>query len=128
MQRQYQKLVVWQSAMDLVATIYTASKRFPKSEQFGLTSQMRRAAISFPSNIAEGSSRGSDKDFNRFLNIAQGSLTELETQILIAKRLSYLNDESQLLEHTNRVFAMIVNLKTRLKASDVQRQTSSPKL
>lgn len=75
--------------MDLVIAIYTLTKKFPKEELFGLTSQMRRAIVSIPSNIAEGSRRSSRKDFRNFLLIAYGSGSELETQIEIAKRLSY---------------------------------------
>ena len=119
MERQYQKLNVWQQGMTLVTKVYSATSGFPDHEKFGLTSQMRRAAVSIPSNIAEGSSRGSDKDFNRFLNMALGSLCELETQIHISKRLGYLNFETKLLELTNKIFAMITNLTGRLKASGV---------
>lgn len=75
--------------MDLVIAIYTLTGKFPKTELYGLTSQMRRAAVSIPSNIAEGSRRGSRKDFRNFLLNAYGSGAELETQVKIAKRLSY---------------------------------------
>ena len=85
----YENLIVWQKSMDLVITIYTLTGKFPKEEIYGLTSQMRRAAVSIPSNIAEGSRRGSRKDFRNFLLIAYGSGAELETQIKIAKQLSY---------------------------------------
>lgn len=86
----YENLIVWQKSMDLVTAIYELTRQFPKEEVFGLTSQMRRAAVSIPSNIAEGSRRGSRKDFRNFLLIAYGSGAELETQIKIAKRLSYV--------------------------------------
>jgi len=82
--RKYQQLIVWQKAMLLVSEIYRLTQGFPDNEKFGLTSQLRRAAVSVPSNIAEGSGRGSDKDFCRFLYQARGSLTEIETQLLIA--------------------------------------------
>lgn len=72
--RKYQKLLVWQEAMNLVVGVYRATERLPTTERFGLCQQLRRAAISIPSNIAEGSGRQSDKDFIRFLNIANGSL------------------------------------------------------
>ena len=78
--------------MDLVAAIYQVSKLLPTSEQFALTSQMKRAAISIPSNIAEGAARDSTKEFLRFLAIARGSLAELETQLQIAQRLGYMNE------------------------------------
>lgn len=89
--RNYQELIVWQKSMDLVETVYTLSKGFPREEIYGLTSQLRRAAVSVPSNIAEGQGRRSTPDFLRHLSIAYGSLRELETQILIATRLRYLS-------------------------------------
>ena len=85
-----QELIVWQKAMDLVEEVYKASRSFPREEIYGLTSQLRRAAISIPSNVAEGQGRRTTPDFLRHLSIAYGSLLELETQILIATRLSYL--------------------------------------
>jgi four helix bundle protein len=86
----YQELIVWQKAMDLVEEVYKVSRNFPREEIYGLTSQVRRAAVSIPSNIAEGQGRRTTADFLRHLSIAYGSLLELETQILIATRLSYL--------------------------------------
>lgn len=88
--KHYQELIVWQKAMDLVEEVYKASRSFPREEIYGLTSQLRRAAISIPSNVAEGQGRRTTPDFLRHLSIAYGSLLELETQILIATRLSYL--------------------------------------
>jgi four helix bundle protein len=90
--KSYRDLMVWQKAMDLVVEVYQQSQSFPKEEVYGLTSQIRRAAVSIPSNIAEGQGQGSDRGFSRFLSIAQGSLTELETQLMIAQRLDYLDD------------------------------------
>lgn len=87
--RNYQELIVWQKAMDLVEQIYAVPKSFPREEVYGLTSQIRRAAVSIPSNIAEGQGRRTT-DFIRHLSISYGSLRELETQILIAARLHYL--------------------------------------
>ena len=84
--------MVWQKSMDLVERVYELTGTFPKQEQFGLVSQMRRCAISIPSNIAEGSRRGSDKDFSRFLLIAFGSGAELETQFKITRRLHFASD------------------------------------
>lgn len=92
--KSYKDLIVWQRAMDLVEEIYRISKEFPKEEIYGLTNQMRRAAVSIPSNIAEGQARRSTAEFKRFLSISMGSLAELETQILIAQRLNYLPVES----------------------------------
>ena len=88
--KNYQELLVWQKAMDLVEEVYIASKSFPREEIYGLTSQVRRAAISIPSNVAEGQGRRTTPNFLRYLSIAYGSLREVETQILIATRLRYL--------------------------------------
>ncbi|HLZ40292.1 MAG TPA: four helix bundle protein [Candidatus Sulfotelmatobacter sp.] len=88
----YRDLRVWQRAMDLVIRIYAATQLFPKDERYGLTSQMRRAAVSVPSNIAEGKGRLTDRDRAHFFSQARGSLLELETQILIAARLNYIGE------------------------------------
>jgi len=90
MSASYRDLRVWQSAMDSVVSVYHETQGFPKDEVYGLTSQMRRAAVSIPSNIAEGKGRSTDRDRARFFCHARGSLLELETQILIAQRLRYL--------------------------------------
>ena len=86
------KLIVWQKSHELVLKIYETTKDFPKDEMFGLTSQIRRAAVSIPSNIVEGKARGSNKDFNRFLLIARASLEEVKYQLLLAKDLKYISD------------------------------------
>lgn len=86
----YKNLIVWQKAMDLVTAIYKITAGFPREEIYSLSSQIKRAAISIPSNIAEGSRRSSRKDFRNFLLIAFGSGSELETQLEIAKRLSFV--------------------------------------
>ncbi len=88
--KNYQELIVWQKAMDLVEDVYKSSKDFPREEMYALTSQIRRAAVSIPSNIAEGQGRRTTLDFLRHLSIAYGSLREVETQILIARRLRYV--------------------------------------
>jgi len=87
--KSYKDLIVWQKSMDLVVVIYELTDKFPKSEIYGLTSQIRRCTVSVPSNIAEGSRRRTPKDFRQFLIIAYGSGSELETQIEIAKRLPF---------------------------------------
>jgi four helix bundle protein len=87
----YEQLIVWQKSMDFVVEVYEVTERFPKGELYGLTSQMRRAAVSIPSNIAEGSRRGSKKDFKNFLRIAYGSGAELETQTGLAVRLAFVS-------------------------------------
>lgn len=86
----YRDLQVWQKSTDLVVEIYRITKKFPKEELFGLTSQMRRCAVSIPSNIAEGRGRGTRKDFVQFLRIAYGSGSELETQLVLAQKLCLL--------------------------------------
>ncbi|HEX8128538.1 MAG TPA: four helix bundle protein [Pyrinomonadaceae bacterium] len=91
--RPHEKLEVWGKAIDFVVTVYKMTESFPQEEKFGLTSQIRRAAVSIPSNIAEGAARQSPKEFARFLSIAQGSASELETELLIARRLNYLQEE-----------------------------------
>ena len=87
----YNNLQIWQQAMDLVEEIYKLTASFPIEEKFGLVSQMTRAAVSIPSNIAEGAGRNSDKDFAHFISIAIGSLYELHTQIVLSERLGYIN-------------------------------------
>ncbi|MGO9084208.1 MAG: four helix bundle protein [Candidatus Sulfotelmatobacter sp.] len=98
MGRSYKDLVAWQRAMELVTAIYRATATFPKDELFGITSQLRRAAVSIPSNIAEGQGRLSEKEFRFFLGQARGSLMEVETQLQIAENLGYLQKE-----HTNKL-------------------------
>tara|TARA_R110002124_G_scaffold239278_2_gene404486 strand:- start:175 stop:525 length:351 start_codon:yes stop_codon:yes gene_type:complete len=91
----HKDLDVWKKSMDLVEATYKLTQQFPDSEKFGLSSQTRRAAVSIPSNIAEGAARKGDKELIHFLHIAMGSVAELETQYLIAMRLNYIvNDES----------------------------------
>lgn len=87
----YKELIVWQKSIDLVMEIYKATKSFPKEEVYGLTSQMQRSAVSIPSNIAEGHDRNSTKEFVQFLCISRGFLAELETQVIIAEKLGYMN-------------------------------------
>ena len=88
----YRDLIAWQKAMDLVVLVYDQTRCFPREELCGLSSQLRRAAVSIPSNIAEGQARQSTKEFLNFLSIALGSLAEVETQILIAQRVGYLKE------------------------------------
>src|SRR5437879_5118988 len=91
MSASYRDLRVWRQAMELVVTIYAETRGFPKDELYGLTAQMRRAAVSVPSNIAEGKGRSTDRDRALFFCHARGSLLELETQVLIARRLGYVS-------------------------------------
>ena len=110
MRRAHHELVVWQSRIALVKTIYDLTSKFPREETFGLTAQMRRAAVSVPSNIAEGAARSSKKEFGHFLAIARGSLSELETQLEIAKQLGYLVDEQTTEQHVDKIFALLSGL------------------
>jgi four helix bundle protein len=87
--RTHKDLAVWQKAVDLVTDVYAITKEFPRDELYGLASQIRRASVSIPSNIAEGAARQTKKEFQQFIYIALGSLAELETQLIIAVRLSY---------------------------------------
>ncbi len=112
----YKDLIVWQKAMDLVILIYELTEKFPREEIYGLTSQMRRSAVSIPSNIAEGRHRGSKKDFVQFLRVASASSSELETQLTIAKRLKQMKNFEytkidSLLEEVQKILtSMIVKL------------------
>jgi four helix bundle protein len=92
--RPHKKLKVWQSAIELVTEIYKVTEGFPRKEDFGLSAQMRRAAVSVPSNIAEGLTRKTNKDKLHFLNMAQASLSEIDTQVEIAMNLGYLSKEA----------------------------------
>ncbi|MBA5794016.1 four helix bundle protein [Flavobacterium sp. xlx-214] len=98
----HKDLEVWQRSMDLVTQVYLLTKDFPKEEIYGLTSQLRRCAISVPSNIAEGAARQSNKEFIQFLYISLGSLMELETQLIIAKNINFFSEIS-LNEHINAI-------------------------
>ena len=110
----YTQLKVWQKGMDMVEEIYHITLKLPESERFGLISQLRRAAVSVPSNIAEGYSRMTTKEYINFLSIARGSNAELETQLLICKRLNYLSDSDlslafPLLKEIGKMISAIIN-------------------
>lgn len=91
MAKNYENLNIWKKSIDFAFLIYQITKRFPREEFYGLVSQLRRAVISISSNIAEGAGRGSKKDFSRFISIASGSLNEVESQIYVASKLEYIN-------------------------------------
>jgi four helix bundle protein len=93
--KNYKQLVAWQKAMMFVSSVYRETKSFPREELFGLTSQLRRAAVSIPSNIAEGQGRATQADFRRFLSMALGSCDEIETQLLIARQLKYFEQQTE---------------------------------
>jgi four helix bundle protein len=107
-------------AVELVGDIYKLSASFPHAEQYGLTSQLRRAAISVPSNIAEGAARTSKKEFLHFLSLARGSLSEIDTQVTIAKRLGLISDDAQVQEKLDRVFGLIGGLMRSLERRAVR--------
>lgn len=94
MKHNFKNLNIWKNAIELAENIYVSTENFPKNEEFGLKSQLRRCAVSVPSNIAEGSSRTSNKDFNRFLEISLGSLYEMQTQLIISSKRNFLSEEN----------------------------------
>ena len=108
--KNHKDLEVWKKSMDLVSNIYKITESIPNKELYGLTNQLRRAAVSIPSNIAEGAARNSKKEFIQFLYISLGSLSELETQIIIASRLEYLNNLDTLSEDLKFVQKLINGL------------------
>ena len=108
--RAHYNLNAWRLSRQLVAAVYRLTQAFPKEELFGLTSQMRRAAISIPSNIAEGAARTGVREFAQFLNVARGSLSELETQLLIAGDLGYMRRDHPIFDTVDRVSKLITGL------------------
>ena len=106
--RDFRRLEVWKQSMELVNLVYDLIDTFPKNEQFAISQQMQRCSVSIPSNIAEGCSRKSDKEFSRFIQISMGSSFELETQLLIASKRNYFNDK--------HIFKLLNVLQKRLNA------------
>ncbi|HEX8735593.1 MAG TPA: four helix bundle protein [Pyrinomonadaceae bacterium] len=115
--RPHHNLDVWQKAVDFVIDIYRATEIFPKEERFGLISQLRRAAVSIPANIAEGAARKSEKEFLQFLSIAQGSASEVETELVIAFRLEFIDKSkyNELIESLDDISRMLNGLSNHLK-------------
>ena len=111
----YKELNVWKRSREFCSSIYSITTKFPQDEKFGLTSQLRRAAISIPSNIAEGASRSSKKDFARFLEISIGSSYEIETQLLIATDLKYISKENSL--ELSQTIVSIIKMLSKLRSS-----------
>ena len=117
MDKPHKKLKVWQLGMEIVMDVYKLTESFPEREKYGLTSQMRRCAVSIPSNIAEGAARNTKKEFVNFLHIAQGSLAELETQLEISLRLKLIGKDfwvvidSKLLEEDKMLSGLILSIK-----------------
>ena len=119
--RPHESLDVWQKAMTLVELVYACSATFPDMERFGLTSQVRRAAVSVPSNIAEGAARRSTPEFLRFLSISRGSLSELDTQLQIATRLGYTRFSAEINDRIDDIFSMLTGLMNTLQAQRAAR-------
>ncbi len=111
MARPHYRLKAWKIAMALVKAVYEVTRNFPKEEIYGLTAQMRRAAVSVPSNLAEGAARTGQREFAQFLNVASGSLSELETQLLIAVDLGYLEQGHSILVQMDEVSALLFGLR-----------------
>jgi four helix bundle protein len=111
MPQHYKDLIAWQRAMDFVSAVYDATDAFPKREMYSLSDQMRRAAVSVPSNIAEGQAHYRNREFLHFLRHARGSLAELETQVLIAQRREYLDQAkvNDLLNELSRILSGLIN-------------------
>ncbi len=117
--RHYRDLRVWQAAMDFAADIYQISRKLPSDERFGLCSQLRRAAVSIPSNIAEGHARGSSKEFRRYIGMAMGSLSEWETQLMLTSRIGLLEESNieALLSQADQLGRQLRSLKKKLNDS-----------
>jgi len=117
--RSYRDLIVWQKSMELVVDVYRVSKLLPKDERFGLIPQLRRSAVSVPSNIAEGYGRNSSKDYIRFLQISRGSLFELQTQLEICLSLGYISNEehARLSDESSGIAKMLNALVARIPGS-----------
>jgi four helix bundle protein len=113
--RGHYKLEAWKRARELVLSVYSLTQTFPKEEMFGLAAQLRRAAVSVPSNIAEGGAREGKREFAQFLNIARGSLSELETQLLIATDLGYIKADNAVFELVDHVSRLITGLRKSLR-------------
>ena len=110
MRRKHHDLVAWQVSVELVRDLYSLTASFPSSELYGLTTQIRRAAISVSSNIAEGAARTTKREFAHYLSIARGSLSEIDTQLTIARRLNYIDNDEEVQQKLDRIFGLIGGL------------------
>lgn len=115
--KNFKELKIWQKGIEIVKEVYVLTRLFPKEELYGLTSQMRRAAVSIPSNIAEGFKRNHNKEFQQFLHISLGSAAELETQFIIAKELRFIDDGRtdlifEKLDHLSKMISALLNKMT----------------
>jgi len=119
LKRNHRNLKVWQEAISLVETVYRLTATFPKEEQYGLTSQMRRAATSVPANIAEGAARSGTRELLHFLSIARGSLSELDTHVEVAKRLGLAEQTAEVQNQIDLVTALTLALAKSLRTKPV---------
>lgn len=121
--KSYKELIVWQKAIELVKQIYMLTEVFPQNEMYGIISQMRRAAISIPSNIAEGYGRKSSKEYGQFYSISYGSALELETQLIIAKELNYIkpSDFDKITSLLEEVLKMLNTMISKMKELNARR-------
>ena len=115
----FKELIIWNKSMDITLDVYQETKKFPEEEKFNLVSQIRRSAVSIPSNIAEGAGRNSDKEFTQFLGIAKGSSFELQTQLIISNKLNFISDEKfeALNNAVEEVQKMISGFQSKLKSN-----------
>lgn len=111
----HHKLNVWKRSIDLVTKVYDTTSSFPEEEIYGLSSQIRRASVSIPSNIAEGAERNSNKEFIQFLSFAQGSIAGLETQLIISQNLGYVKEGDGVFSEMDEISKMIIGLQKRLR-------------
>ena len=126
--RKYRELVAWQVAFDLARRIYVWTEQLPREETFGLRSQMRRAAISIASNLAEGAGRSTNKEFAHFVTMGRGSLNELETQSLLAVDMKLLDADREIEHAMERLFGLLNGLRNSLVASDGSLDRPAPRL
>ena len=122
----HKNLDAWKKSIDLVEMIYKLSALFPDEERYGLTSQIRRAAVSIPSNLAEGAARNSKKEFLNFISISLGSLAEVETQVIIAQRLNFCEPSNDF-DQINEVRALIIGLRNYLRKTTIKLKVRSEK-
>ena len=122
----HKDLAIWKESIELVKEVYLLLKDFPSYEQFGICSQMRRAAVSVPSNIAEGAGRNSDKELVRFCYIAQGSLSELETQLIISVELGYIKSNNVIFKQLSTVRKILSGYITYLSNKLKKQPSSNP--
>ncbi len=114
----HQDLDVWKRSIDIVTAVYKLTENFPESEKFGLTGQIRRCAVSIPSNIAEGCARFSDKETIQFISIAVGSVAELQTQLIISENLQYLDESNKIINELEIIKKMLIKLSKYLKSKE----------